>query len=79
MVTKDGGSRWVLVLVLAFAVIVLLPVLGMIAMMLVGGSMMEGAGTMMGGMPRIGFLWMMVLAALIGVLIGYLIHSLRSS
>ena len=72
---------WVLI---ALAILVLIPLAGMLAMMLGMGGMMSGhmagianGGMMTGGMMAWSVLWMLIVAALLVVLMVTLFRSVR--
>jgi uncharacterized membrane protein len=75
---QSNALSWVLV---ALAVLVLIPLIGVLSMMLGMGGMMSGGmmggGMMSGGMMGWGILWTLAVAALLVALIVALVRRVR--
>ena len=76
---RRPGSRVIVWLVVIVAVLILIPLIGMIAMMMMGGSMMNGQmrGDMAGmmGMHGWGLIWTVLLAIVLIALIVFVVRS----
>jgi hypothetical protein len=74
---QSNVLTWALV---ALAMLVLIPLIGVVALMLGMGGMMSGmmsGGMMSGGMIGWGILWTLIVAALLVVLIVALVRGVR--